>query len=273
MYRCEITQIYVIEHRLKCETFLDLCTKHGKLPSPCPTLVGWIEKCFQVVCLCATWYQISKKIFTIDSTNIFNMRCISMVKVARAWRETTPVCSGLTKLVRAGYSRHDSGASRERARIMRRAHAASLPSSTYPARSTLRGLICVKFLCFQTRHQFPSTPQRTQIPECSAARTNPPPRATRPRPPRQNQPIGAPRPRRHQQRSQSQTAIYPQTPPPSRSKSRSKCWCKKTNGERYTASVGARTRWECSISTKLITSQAMLTVRGIIVCLFYSAYQ
>ena len=32
-----------------------------------------------------------------------------------------PVFSGLTRLVRAGYSLHDSGASRERARIKRRA--------------------------------------------------------------------------------------------------------------------------------------------------------
>ena len=65
------------------------------------------------------------------------------MKVARAWRETTPVCSRLTRLVRAGYSRHDSGASRERARITQRAQDGSvhmqrsLPSSSYPARSTL----------------------------------------------------------------------------------------------------------------------------------------
>ena len=69
---------------------------------------------------------------------------ILKIKVARAWCETTPVCSGLTRLVRAGYSRHDSGASRERARITRRAQDGSirmqrsLPSSSYPARSTLR---------------------------------------------------------------------------------------------------------------------------------------
>ena len=68
-------------------------------------------------------------------------------KVARAWRETTPVCSGLTRLGRAGYSRHDSGASRERARIMWRAQDVSvhmqrsLPSSSYPARSTLRRIL------------------------------------------------------------------------------------------------------------------------------------
>ena len=55
-----------------------------------------------------------------------------------------PVCSGLTRLVRAGYSRHESGASRERARITRRAQDGSvhmqrsLPSSSYPARSTLK---------------------------------------------------------------------------------------------------------------------------------------
>ena len=67
-------------------------------------------------------------------------------KVTRAWRETTPVSSGLTRLVRAGYSRHDSGASRERARITRRAQDGSvhmqrsLPSSSYPARSTLNKL-------------------------------------------------------------------------------------------------------------------------------------
>ena len=57
------------------------------------------------------------------------------------------VCSGLTRLVRAGYSRHDSGASRVRARITRRAQDGSvhmqrrlrsLPSSSYPARSTLK---------------------------------------------------------------------------------------------------------------------------------------
>ena len=65
------------------------------------------------------------------------------LKVARAWRETMPVCSGLTWLVRAGYLRHDSGASREHARITRRAQDGSvhmqrsLPSSSYPARSTL----------------------------------------------------------------------------------------------------------------------------------------
>ena len=48
------------------------------------------------------------------------------LKVARAWRETTPVCSGLTRLVRAGYSRHDPGASREPARITRRAQDGSV---------------------------------------------------------------------------------------------------------------------------------------------------
>ena len=59
------------------------------------------------------------------------------------WRETTPVCSGLTRLVRAGYFRHYSEASRERARITRRAQDGSvhmqrsLPSSSYPTRSTL----------------------------------------------------------------------------------------------------------------------------------------
>ena len=64
-------------------------------------------------------------------------------KVARAWCETMPVCSGLTRLVRPGYFRHYSGASRERARITRRAKDGSvhmqrsLPSSSYPARSTL----------------------------------------------------------------------------------------------------------------------------------------
>ena len=35
-------------------------------------------------------------------------------------------CSGLTRLVRAGYSRHDSGASRERARITQRAQDGSV---------------------------------------------------------------------------------------------------------------------------------------------------
>ena len=61
------------------------------------------------------------------------------IKVTRARRETTPVCSRLTRLVRAEYSRHDSGASRERARIMQRAQDGSvhmqrsLPASSYPA--------------------------------------------------------------------------------------------------------------------------------------------
>ena len=67
----------------------------------------------------------------------------TLFKVSRAWRETTSVCSGLTRLVRAGYSRHDSGASRERVRITRHLQDGSvhmqrsLPSSSYPARSTL----------------------------------------------------------------------------------------------------------------------------------------
>ena len=65
------------------------------------------------------------------------------IKVARARRETTPVCSGLTRLVRAGYSRHDPATSRELAQIPRRVQDGSvhmqlsLPSSSYPARSTL----------------------------------------------------------------------------------------------------------------------------------------
>ena len=65
------------------------------------------------------------------------------IEVTRAWRETTPVCSGLTRLVCAGYSRRDSGASRERARITQRAQDGSVhmqlfsPPSSYPARSTL----------------------------------------------------------------------------------------------------------------------------------------
>ena len=77
----------------------------------------------------STWYQL--------------LSHICFVKVSQAWRETTFVCSGLTRLVRAGYSRHGSGASRERARITRRAQdgsvhmQCSLPSSSYPARSTL----------------------------------------------------------------------------------------------------------------------------------------
>ena len=49
-----------------------------------------------------------------------------LFKVERAWRETTPVCSELTRLVRRGYSRHNSGASRERARITRRAQDGSV---------------------------------------------------------------------------------------------------------------------------------------------------
>ena len=53
------------------------------------------------------------------------------------------MCSRLSRLVRAGYSRHHSGASREHARITRWAQDGSvhmqrsLPSSSYPARSTL----------------------------------------------------------------------------------------------------------------------------------------
>ena len=81
------------------------------------------------------------------------------IKVARAWRETTPVCSGLT--TRAGsrgilpswlWSKY-----RERARIMRRAqdgcvHSAStcsysLPSSSYPARSTLMSMYMTDTFC------------------------------------------------------------------------------------------------------------------------------
>ena len=80
--------------------------------------------------------------------NIGPIRCPIWlsVKVSRAWRETTPACSGLTRLVRAGnsrVSRHDSGANRERARITWRAQNGSvhmqpsLPSSSYPARSIL----------------------------------------------------------------------------------------------------------------------------------------
>ena len=71
----------------------------------------------------------------------------NILQVARAWRETTPVCSRLTRLVRVGYSRHDYGASRERTQIMRRAQDGSvhmqrsLPSSSYPARSTLRAIM------------------------------------------------------------------------------------------------------------------------------------
>ena len=63
------------------------------------------------------------------------------------------VCSRLTRLVCAGYSRHDSGASRERARILRRAQDGSvhmqrsLPSSSYPARLTL--IQSLPLVCFQ----------------------------------------------------------------------------------------------------------------------------
>ena len=61
------------------------------------------------------------------------------IKVARAWRETTPVCSGLTRLVRARYSHPDSGASRERARITRHAQDGSIHMQcSLPSRSTLR---------------------------------------------------------------------------------------------------------------------------------------
>ena len=62
------------------------------------------------------------------------------------------VCSGLARLVHAGYSRHDSGASRERARITRREQDGSvhmqrsLPSSSYPARSTIMYLILGKLV-------------------------------------------------------------------------------------------------------------------------------
>ena len=48
------------------------------------------------------------------------------LKSRGAWRETSPVCSRPTRLVRAGYSRHDSGASRERARITQRAQDGSI---------------------------------------------------------------------------------------------------------------------------------------------------
>ena len=59
-------------------------------------------------------------------------------------RETTPVCSRLTRLVRAGYSHHDYGANRERARIPRRVQDGSvhmqrsLVSSSYPAQLSLK---------------------------------------------------------------------------------------------------------------------------------------
>ena len=75
--------------------------------------------------------------FLIMDTEMF------VIKVAQAWRETTPVCSRLTRLVRAGYSHYDSGASRERARITRRAQDGSihmqlvLRPAPITARSTL----------------------------------------------------------------------------------------------------------------------------------------
>ena len=79
---------------------------------------------------------------TLFLNKLLDIRNIDL-KGAQAWRETMPVCSGRTRLVRAGYSCHDSGASRERARITRRAQDGSvhmqrsLPSSSYHAQSTL----------------------------------------------------------------------------------------------------------------------------------------
>ena len=85
--------------------------------------------------------------FKIHETG-WKAKIFSTIKVKRAWRETTPVCSRLTRLVRVGYSHHDhnSGASRERARITRHTQYGSihmqrsLPSSSYPARSTLMSM-------------------------------------------------------------------------------------------------------------------------------------
>ena len=56
----------------------------------------------------------------------------STFKATRAWCETTPVCSGLTRLVRAEYSRHYSGANGERARITRRAQDGSVQLLSRP---------------------------------------------------------------------------------------------------------------------------------------------
>ena len=95
--------------------------------------------------------------FPVNSPNYFIAEATSYplliipFKVARAWRETTPVCSGLTRLVRAGYSRHYSGASRERARITQHAQDGSVHMqlvsrpATIPPRSTLR--VRTIFLC------------------------------------------------------------------------------------------------------------------------------
>ena len=51
---------------------------------------------------------------------------LQSLKATRAWCETTPVCSGLTRLVRAEYAHHYSGTSGERARITRRAQDGSV---------------------------------------------------------------------------------------------------------------------------------------------------
>ena len=80
--------------------------------------------------LISYWCKPSLIRWTINFKNMPSLQMISnnrhALKDARAWRENTPVCCGLTRLVRAGYSRHDSGASRERARIMRHAQDGSI---------------------------------------------------------------------------------------------------------------------------------------------------
>ena len=62
----------------------------------------------------------------ISTRRVVAEKMLSTFKVARAWRETTPICSGLTRLVCAGYSHHYSGASGKRARIMRHAQNGSV---------------------------------------------------------------------------------------------------------------------------------------------------
>ena len=106
-------------------------------------LVPWIlNYCFKQMCLeiCHLSIKIPPRFQELDggatpwplpgfSAIGFSQKskkCPKKIKVARAWRETMPVCSGLTRLVRAGCSRHDSGANRERARIPQRAQDGSV---------------------------------------------------------------------------------------------------------------------------------------------------
>ena len=74
---------------------------------------------------------------------IFRLGGFDYIKVAPGDVRLRPCVADYLGLVRAGYSRHHSGASREHVRITRWAQDGSvhmqrsLPSSSYPARSTL----------------------------------------------------------------------------------------------------------------------------------------